>query len=77
MNKIKVLLDYDVDTGYLLNDIGDAYLYWPNLNSKEYKEERTPTPIVLNKPNINDLCKLRDSGFQANDIVMLVKEGVV
>lgn len=64
----KVLLNYDQSTGQLSKDDGLFVASYIGL---------TPYDGSLDKPKIDDLVKLKEAGFTAEEIVMMVKKEVL
>lgn len=66
---MKVLLDYDETT----NEVKDANNYCvgfcPSLKPFDCEESK--------KANVDDIVKLKEAGFEAQDIIELKRKGVI
>ncbi len=70
MSDLKVVLNYDPATGSISDKLGCHIFNWMNLAYDEVPQSNSTTEI-------NDLIKLKESGFTVEEITSLRDRGLI
>ena len=66
---MKILLDYDPQTGMIRDNSGLLIFTWQGLDGHEHKEDKGK--------DIESLVTLKNAGFDTNEIIELNRKGLV
>lgn len=69
---MKIQLNYDPGTGQISDDNGMIICSWAGLQAQEVKESN-----ASNSADIDELIKLKNAGFDTDDIVELRKKEII